>query len=324
MRIFRRRKSKLGGNRRWYTTRRTATVHKSSPRFSPKTKEPVSLRSLTFRSLAALILIGIALLASGYFLVVSDFFLVRQVAVTGNEQIEAGQIQEWIQEAEQSRVFGLVPQNHWLFLNRTRAEKILLPQTPLLQEVKRVQRSWPNKILVEIVERAPKIIWQAEDKFFFVGGDGIVSEQIPAGYATSTDTFLKFTDLENRPVAVGQNLGIAAPIEFALTLKDPWEKSQLPKIQLVKLPSQAAKEIYFVSQAGWTVYFNLEGNPLKQLNYLRLLLEQEIPPDRQEELVYIDFRFPGVAYYCYRNEPCALSKFETQTQEGEAEDGINP
>ncbi len=235
----------------------------------------------------------------------SSYFLVREVTVQGTDQVRPEVISDWMQEAENSRRWGIIPQNSWLILDRKNIERIILSHSPRILKVTNSKRSWPNKIEVVLEDRRPDVIWQSSGEYYYLSSDGVIFEQVLPDYATSTILYIKLRDISERPAQIGENLGVAEALKFLEVIRAEWQNFIASPILDFKIPGRASPDLFLTATAGWTVYFDLKSDPLKQLTNLRGILSQEIPPDREKNLSYIDLRLPTIAYYCYRDEPCA-------------------
>lgn len=252
-----------------------------------------------------IVLITVLLVIAAYFLTISDYFLVREVQVSGSEQINSDTVSRWMNEAEKKRVLGLIPSNNWLLLTRSNIENILLPKSSRILEISLSKRIWPNKLEITIKDRTPDMIWQSNTEYFYLSADSIAFEQISPDYATSTAQFLIITDITQQPVKEGDNLDASGILNFIHLARNEWSSHITSAIKEIRIPGRSSPDIYFASQNGWVVMFDLKSDPIKQIQNLQSLLTQEIPPEKEKNLSYIDLRLSNAAYYCYLDEPCA-------------------
>lgn len=284
---------------------RQARDFRRSPRIFPSPKGGrVFGRAAGFWKLLSYLAL-VFLTVAGYFLCFSSYFLVREVAVSGTEQIKPEIISDWMKEAEKTRIWGLIPQNSWPLLNRNQVEKIILPHSSRILKVVDSRRFWPNGLEIVLEDRQPEVIWQSNGEFYFLSSDGVPFEQVPPDYATSTPTYVKLHDITEKPAQIGENLGVTAALNYLEAVRREWPNFISSPIQEFKIPGRASPDIFLTAAAGWTVYFDLKSDPLKRLANLRAILTREIPADREKNLSYIDLRLPSIAYYCYKDEPCA-------------------
>ena len=292
-----------------------ARNYKRPTRIVPKAKTKISLRTQAFKlTFYKIIFLGIVL-AIGYFLIISNLFLVTEVNVLGNEQVQSDKIESWVEDAGESRVWKLVPRNHILLLSEKRLYSILSEKTPYIFDVTRVSRKGINKIEITVEERVPLAIWKTGEKFFYIDKLGIAYEQVVSGYATSTENYIQIEDITETPIIVGEDLKILQVIEFFNKAFLNWDKNITPGIDYIKIPGRFGQEIQFFSKEGWAVIFDISTEAYKQVQSLRLILDQEIPPDRRKEVAYIDLRLPNKAYYCFQGEPCSVIQTQDELVE---------
>lgn len=284
---------------------REARAYHRAPKILPQARTDISLKSRSWHWI--FILAGLAALcgAAVYYIFFTDFFLVRHVTLVDARQITAETVDGWFAEAQNTRYWGVAPKNNWLFLNRSNVEKILNARSSRILRVES-KRFWPNRLRIKLEERIPVAIWQTGADYFYLSQDGVLTEQLPAGYATSTDSFLRVVDLSAKPAAAGDSLGVQKLLAFMAGLSAEWQASTHTSVSGLKIPGRASSDIFAASSQGWSVYFDLDSPVSRQLLSLKLILEKEIPAERMKDLAYVDLRLPTTAYYCYRNEPCAV------------------
>ncbi|MCL5435753.1 MAG: FtsQ-type POTRA domain-containing protein [Patescibacteria group bacterium] len=283
---------------------REARAYHRLPKILPQAKTDIKLRQYSWRWKLILVAVVLALFGAMYFIIFSDFFLVKTAQVVGNRQITAETINEWLGEAGQQKYWNILPKNNWWTLNTANLKRILdLKTTRILKLSSR--RIWPNQIKITLEERMPVAIWQTRGAFFYLSQDSVLLEQLPPGYATSTESFLSIIDLSNKPAAVGDQLPTQKLMDFLKALKEAWNRQTSSELAGLKLPGRASADVIAESSAGWVAYLDLNTDPAAQARSLGLILSREIPADRVKSLAYIDLRLSTTAYYCYINEPCS-------------------
>lgn len=283
---------------------REARAFHRLPKILPQAKTDITLRQYAWRWKLILVAAVAAIFGAAYFAVFSDYFLVRQVRVSGNRQISVEMVDAWLLKAQAEKYWGILPKNNWLTLNTANLRRILDANTTRILKVSS-QRVWPNQIKIVIEERMPVAIWQTGGGDFYLSQDSVLTEQLPPGYATTTESFLRVLDLSNKPAAVGDQLPTQKLLDFLTALKAVWSKQTSSELEEVKLPGRASADVIAQSSAGWVAYLDLNSDAQTQARSLGLILSREIPPERIKSLAYIDLRLSTTAYYCYDNEPCS-------------------
>ncbi len=233
-----------------------------------------------------------------YFLVISPYFLVTQVSVSGNKQVSSDEIVSAIQNAANHR-FMLVKKNSFFLLNSGVVNKIIVSADPLVR-VTKSSRSWPNKLKIEVIERTPTLVLAANQKYYLVDDQGFVIKEVP-----DSGNYLKVSDQVGEDIKVGETID-GKLIPFIISMKQIWPTRLTQAIAAVKIPGKGATEVEFVTSEGWSVFFSTDRPVVSQLGNLVILLNKQIGSDRSK-LAYIDLRIAKWAYYCFKDTPCQQS-----------------
>lgn len=248
---------------------------------------------------AGVLLVGVIF----YFLVLSPYFLVTQVTVAGNSQVQTDQIRELLTKSD--RRFMLVPQNSLFLLGSGKVSDLIRTNYPLVREVKS-KRGWPNRIAVEIAERAPALNFSVNGKHYLVDDHGFV-----VGELENQGSQLLVTDQVEEEVYVGETLD-GKLVPFIISMQKLWA-TKFPgnKIVEVRIPGKGSAEASFVTSEGWSALFSTDRPGTNQLSNLVLLLNKQIPAAERPKLAYIDLRLAKWAYYCFKSTPCQQTETET-------------
>lgn len=250
------------------------------------------IQSKSGRFLGILILMILA-----YYLFLSPRFRIVEAEVSGNQQVSADQIQTALSKIGEDRTF-LIPKNHFLLMTKGYTQKVLTSQIPIVKEVVKTHRVWPNRIQLEIVERNEGFILKTNEENYLVDEEGIVIKQSPE----EKDLLVVENQVEeNVAISEALNPKLAA---FIISTQKQWPNKVNSPINLVKMPGKAAQEVQFVSAEGWSALFDINRPVLSQLSNLALILNKQIPAKDRSRLAYIDLRLEKWAYYCYKNSPC--------------------
>jgi hypothetical protein len=240
---------------------------------------------------------GIAVLAViFYFLVLSPYFLVKNIVIKGNSRVSASEISKVVAGLSEKR-FLLVPQNSLLALNQGRLNNLFKEKLPEVREVKS-KRSWPNKITIEISERTPALSVVVSGKNYTIDDQGFVMKETP-----KTEVQLKIIDQVDEEIKVGEVIG-GKLIPFIISMQKQWPGKINVPLAMAKIPGKGASETEFVSAEGWSAFFSTDRPVVNQLSNLSILLNNLTHKGEKPKLVYIDLRLAKWAYYCLRSTPC--------------------
>jgi hypothetical protein len=272
------------------------------------------LKFLGLESLLVRTLLVLAIGIVGYYLYFSPYFLVTQISVSGNQQVSTDQIVDSINSAG-SKSWMFIPQNHLAIMSKKQTLEIVSNDLPLVKDFKKYRRVWPNKVVVEVIERYPGFVFVIDGKNYLVDEEGFVVKEIesPGDYTVVYD------QVSGETVTPGERLDNTKLVAFVISATKQWPGKIKSQMREVKVPGKATQQAEFKSAEGWGVFFDINRPVEAQLSNLALILNKQIPAQSRLNLAYIDLRFDKWAYYCYKNSPCeAQPQNAAQTEE---EDG---
>lgn len=104
----------------------------------------------------------------------SRLFLIENVAINGNNNIQSDDIKNVISNEIFKPVFGFIPGNNF-FLNLNRGENIktvLLNKFPEIETIK-IEKKSSNSITINIVEKHPELIWCRASDCYYIDDNGM-------------------------------------------------------------------------------------------------------------------------------------------------------
>jgi cell division septal protein FtsQ len=275
----------------------------------PSSKKTFSL-SINLKKIALKFIIPACLIFLAYLFIFSEYLLITEVEVSGTSRIPKEQVSVYVLNMGAKRT-ALVPQNNYFLLSKNRLENNIKNSIPLIKEVAGFDRGWPNRLELKIVERDPGFVLFSNNSSFLIDDQGLVAKKDPdpAGLPVVIDQVMENFDL-------GEQLQSPKKIVFILSMFKQWDSKISAPLKEAKIPGKASEEIQFVSQEGWSVFFDTQQPVASQLNALSLILNHQIQPKERLSLAYIDLRLSKTAYYCFKNTPCvAGTSFETPKEE---------
>ena len=239
----------------------------------------------------------IILIVAAYYLFFSSTLRITSVSVAGNNQIGTDQIANVIIGAGRERIF-LISRNHFLLMSRGYTNNLLTRQLPMIKEVTKTDRTWPNQIKLEIVERNKGFVLKTNGQNYLVDEEGMVVRTFDDAF----DLLLVQNQIEEN-VAIGEILNPKMSA-FIISIGKQWDAKINTKISEALIGGLASQEVQFGSIEGWSVIFDINRSALSQLSNLALILNKQIPAKDRSRLAYVDLRLEKWAYYCYKSSPC--------------------
>jgi len=241
-----------------------------------------------------------------YFLIFSQTFRIEKVYVFGDKEIKTENLQEFLQEKIEKFSPSISIANIFL-VNSKKLEEEILKKFPEIDVVE-IKKNFPNILDIEIKERRPVAIFcftrpsfveqnlGGQDKNCgFLDKKGIIFEK--------NDSFnenLPLIKSQNREekIILGEDILERETLEKILKINESLEtKLNIePKEYVLFEKSILESRLNVKTSQGWEIFFDLNKDIDLQILKLKLLLEEEIPPENRKTLEYIDLRFTRVYY----------------------------
>lgn len=230
------------------------------------------------------VLVGIFLLllcGSVYALFFSDYFRIRQVEVVGSTD----EIQTDVKNMLDWETDYMV-----LFNERVFAQSVVKKWNDLAAVD--VEKTWPDKITINLIPEVAAFIWKSEGKLYLVNGSGLVLGLIeePERLAKYNDLPV-VTDASNIPVEEGNKVVSRDFVWFVSQIRDGINMSIKKDIESYEV-GETTFNLKVKFRDGFWVYFDTLRNADLQVEKLAIFLKQGKLVDQ-----YIDLRIPGRVFY---------------------------
>lgn len=213
-----------------------------------------------------------------YLFLFSTKFTVKDIIVEGNTLVSTEKLVNYI--PKDSNIFRL---------NIDDLKKNILAENTEIKEI-RIYKGLPNAIKIVILEHENKILWQSNERKYFVSSQGVVSKELDSELASPEMPLVK--DSKNIAVTVGDTLVSPNFVSFILNIDEKFfELTNINPTYYEVMETTFDVNVY--TEAGFYVKFNSMRSSTKQLNNLKEVLVQK----RNDIKEYIDLRIDGWAYY---------------------------
>lgn len=260
---------------------------------------------LFMRIVYVLLFLG-ALIGGLYFFIISDFFKIKNIVVSGNDYIVSASIINEFQNIILEKKLIILKNDNLNLLNLVDAKQKLMGKFPRIESLE-IIKNHPDKISINIQEKevaeilcngskeelgGVKTLNYKFSECFFVDKHGVAFDM-----AADTQGFLilKILDLRGTNIEMGKKVLDLNLMEFVKKLKSDLRGSVNSNIKFLILDHPAQREIVAMVD-DWKIIFDVSGDIGKQLMVLKRVMEGEIKQQR-DKLEYIDLRIEGRAYY---------------------------
>jgi cell division septal protein FtsQ len=241
-------------------------------------------------------------LVAGYQVFFSGMLMIERVTIEGAGLLTSGEVEQTVQEALSEHIWTVFPQNNFLVLSMLRVEERLLASSPLIRQVS-VKKLFPSTVIVSLLERGNFLFWcSGEESCFLIDEEGVLQDW-PKAQEEHRVAHIFLDDEAKKPAKVGDRVVTRQFLLFINGLSQAFtEQSGITIRERMFVLSRYTDELRLETNEGFSLQINT-GIPIERtLNTLRIVREKAIPEERRADLISVDLRIPGKAFYQLRNE----------------------
>lgn len=253
----------------------------------------------------------------GYVLFFSGFLNILNREFSPTEKIDSQKLANHLDELLKEKYFKLVPKNNLLLLRESYLNNLFTEKFGIVKKIS-IAKKFPDKIKITVEERQPAIILENSQGKFVLDKETNV---YPYNFFDSSDfdltelPILKETNAE-RAFSFENNSG-SNYLDFIFKVKDKLEKLlDIPVEKTMTVSKIISGDVFFTTKEGWQIYFNKNVAIDKEIEMLRIILEEKIGKEKRLDLEYIDLRIDNKVFYKFKN----VQPENTPVEKAESED----
>ena len=240
------------------------------------------------------------LLFSGlvYFLIFSDFFIIKGIEITGNKEVAADEVKNSIENKLKGEK-GIIPSDNIFLIDKTGIKEELFYLFPPIDNIT-IERGWPDALKVKLGERQGAALFcmdrrsgeggEFREECFVMDREGIIFK---AGEYGSLLPKIKRESFSEEEIKLGNQVIGADVLNKVLEFY----------IKITSSLDIKIGEVFFISEEmvtlktveGWDIYVSLMKNIDWQVTKLKAVLENYLPLEKRKNLEYVELRFGNLA-----------------------------
>lgn len=286
-----------------------------------RTKRHVSRKpskvSRFFYYFSAFIFFGVLV----YILFFSPYLSVNSVRVHGTKDLDPNVILENVNSHISGKYLGLVANNNFILIRKDKIRSSLEERFKKIESVG-IKKIFPSGLEVEITERGFVLLFRSDDSLWLVDEKGMVFDS--ADFSSdniNTGELITINDESAKAVAQEKDLLNADYINFVTGMRK--ELNQMMGMEIdndVTISSLVSPDIRVRTKEGWEIYFSREIELKKEVDMLKVVLENMIDPQKRQGLEYVDLRIDNKVFYKFKDG----AQQEMDKQEEEKQPEIKP
>ncbi|MDQ1284168.1 MAG: hypothetical protein QG620_516 [Patescibacteria group bacterium] len=238
-----------------------------------------------------------------YTLFFSGLLGITAVNLSGTVDLDKNAILEAASGEISGKYFNILEKNNLIFANGGKIASALTDKFKRIEKAE-VEKKFPGTINIKIIERKSMLVFCSAGNCFAVDEKGVAYARADFESAELKENKLVILKEESgRAVDIGEQVLDRKNIEFILSSKEKM-KSEFD-IDLAgdfETPNRASMDIRAFAREGWKIYFGSDLGIDKEMEMLRIILENKIEKEKMADLEYIDLRIENKVFYKFKGE----------------------
>ena len=265
--------------------------------------------------LSLLVFLGVIV----YVLFFSQFLTVFEIKLNGLSQIDAQTFKSFVAEQFFGKYFDLVPKNNLLIIVPKNISRAVTDRFKLVEGIQ-IKKIFPNTLAVSIVERNPSLILCSRDDCFVIDEKGTAfAKADPETNQLGESELFTLKNDGDKEISVGDGILNPDYLQYLALATDKLKNDIGADVEKeIKTPQLISGDIRMMTQEGWLIYFDKSIAIQKEIEMLKVVLDEKIEPGKRADLEYIDLRTDNKVYYKFKTvEPAENSEPVQKTQKAE-------
>ena len=270
-----------------------ALARKNRP---PSGSQPIFMKILNFLMLAIFISV------TAYLLFFSSFLMVARINVSGTQAVDPDLIRGVVKSSLSGKYFGLISKNNLILADKNGLMKSIKDGSKRIEDVT-VKKNFPDTLDIFVTERKSSVVICSAGNCFVLDDGGKVSEQADfAADELGENELAVLTDGGNKEISIGDQVLDKNYLQYIAEVKDKLKSDlNLDIDKNYHTPQLVSGDIRVTTSEGWMIYFDESIPVAKEVDTLKLVLDEKINSDQRTDLEYIDLRTENKVYYKFKN-----------------------
>lgn len=211
-----------------------------------------------------------------YVLFFSTIFQIKYIEIIGNQAINTEEIEKLIwQELDTNILLLFNRSNYWL-----------LSINHLLKNIGNVYsfenititKKFPNILRLQVIERLGRLIWQTQDKYYVLDGQGIATRQLREIHLIEKTDIPVILDTANQEVIIGDKIlndDLITNIIEATKIYEEYITNDKLSFKHIEIDSDDLELYKIITNSGIQIHLNDDSSAIVQLDKLKRVLDTQ-------------------------------------------------
>lgn len=254
-----------------------------------------------------------------YIFFFSDFMRITSITVSGTEVLSESDVQQILQQELDHKFIGIIPRATFPFVAPHLMEKKLKETFRRIDTV-HVQRVFPEKLVVVIVEHEAVLVWcrdHAKDDCYMIDRNGTAYERVDwSSPDIMQNDQVTIIDEKGYDVVMNDTILVPEYVEHLMNVRGAMGRaSNVLFHEDIVVPSRISKEARLTTEEGWYMLVGLKAPLEVTERTVKTFFEMTEFEKARSELEYVDARIPQKVFYRYKGDLEELDKDDIEGQE---------
>ncbi|NTU67055.1 MAG: FtsQ-type POTRA domain-containing protein [Candidatus Moranbacteria bacterium] len=241
--------------------------------------------------------------AAVFVLFFSPFLNVTEIRISGTHNISESDVREMIAGGLSGKYLGFIPKDNIIIFRSARMADEIKARFNMIRNIK-IVRKFPNTLEISVAEHEMKLILCASGDCYYVDDNGSL---FPKGMFSreeiKEDDYAVLNDTSG--VGIDQKNDILGTdyMDFIFAIKDGLkDRLDIDLEREMETPSRVSSDLRVTTKEGWKIFFNEEADAEKEIEMLRIVLDEKIGKDKRGDLEYVDLRADNKVFYKFKGQ----------------------
>ena len=255
---------------------------------NPRLEKDRQKRSQRFRKLIY-IGSGIIVLVILYLLFFNPLFQIKQVKIEGLQRVKYENLIKIVDDYRHDNALFFFSRNNYWIMNKSKIKESILSAYRF--ETLEIKKKFPNKLIVQIGEKRPEVVWQTNNLCFALDDSALAIQ-----YCEDKQDLMIIKDTQNELLEIGGRPITEDELNYYRELNEKVWQFFIEKFVPVNYEKEF-NSLKLNTNKNFFIYFNSTLPIDDQLIRLQYLLKDENVKSGLETVEYFDLRFDDKVFY---------------------------
>ena len=233
-----------------------------------------------------------------YVMFFSRYLEILKIDVQGTVKTDAQALITLIKQQISGKYLNLIPKNNLLLLSKDKIVNQIMEDFKLIEKLK-IRKIFPNALEVTVQERTLAMVLKSNQNALEVDTQGLAFAEadLSANHLGEQEVII-FINEGDKEIEKNQKVLEADKVSYLLKMREQLKENLGLEIEKeIKTPQFISGDLRVKTIEGWMIFFDMNITLQKELNMLKVVLDEKVGGENRSNLEYVDLRTDNKVYY---------------------------